>query len=79
MGRLSGKVALVTGAASGIGRATAQTLALEGARVIATDTNEAGLLAVIKGIHAEGGDARALQQDVTSETTFSSRRAAHEY
>ncbi len=70
MGRLSGKVALVTGAASGIGRATAQTLAREGARVIATDMNEAGLLAVIKGIHAEGGDARALQQDVTSETTW---------
>ncbi len=70
MGRLNGRVALVTGAASGIGRATAQTLAREGARVIGTDMNEAGVRIVIEGICATGASARALQQDVTSETLW---------
>ena len=70
MGRLNGRVALVTGAASGIGRATAQTLAREGARVIATDLTEAGLQAVIEGIQGEGGVARALVQDVTNEVMW---------
>ena len=42
-GRLSGKAALITAAAQGIGRATAEAFAAEGARVVATDVNEAGL------------------------------------
>ena len=42
MGRVDGKVAIVTGAASGIGRACAQRLAAEGARVVATDRDEVG-------------------------------------
>ena len=42
MGRVDGKIAIVTGAASGIGRACAQRLAGEGARVIATDRDEPG-------------------------------------
>lgn len=70
MGRLKGKVALVTGAASGIGRATAETLAREGARVIATDMNETGVSAVAQEIRSAGGLARALVQDVTSESIW---------
>ena len=58
--RLSGKLALVTAAAQGIGAATARAFAAEGARVIATDVNEAklGELATIPGI-------RTLRLDVT--------------
>jgi 2-keto-3-deoxy-L-fuconate dehydrogenase len=48
-GRLAGKTAVLTAAAAGIGRATAELFALEGARVIATDLNEAGL----SGLSAE--------------------------
>ncbi|HXT09867.1 MAG TPA: SDR family NAD(P)-dependent oxidoreductase, partial [Roseiarcus sp.] len=48
MNRLAGKTALLTAAAAGIGRATAEAFAAEGARVIATDLNEAGL-AGLKG------------------------------
>ena len=43
MGRLAGKTALLTAAAAGIGRATAEAFAAEGARVIATDLNRGGL------------------------------------
>ena len=70
MQRLKNRVALVTGAASGIGRATAETLAREGARVIATDLNQAGVQAVVTGIQNAGFQARALSQDVASETVW---------
>ena len=52
MNTLSGKVALVTAAAQGIGRASAERLAVEGARVVATDVNEARLeeLRGVKGV-----------------------------
>jgi 2-dehydro-3-deoxy-L-fuconate 4-dehydrogenase len=56
-GRLAGKTALVTAAAQGIGRATAETFAREGAQVIAADINEAAL--------AELQNVQALKLDVT--------------
>ena len=66
MGRVSGKVALVTGAASGIGRASAEVLAREGAAVVLTDLN-AGGEAVAEGIRKGGGKARFALHDVTIE------------
>jgi NAD(P)-dependent dehydrogenase (short-subunit alcohol dehydrogenase family) len=63
-GRLTGKSALITGAASGIGRATAALFHGEGARVAATDLNEAGLKAL-------GEDADlTLAHDVTNEARW---------
>ena len=67
MGQVSGKVALVTGGASGIGRACALTLACEGASVTITDLNEAGAAAVAAEIEAAGGKAISLAQDTTEE------------
>jgi len=65
MGRVEGKVAIVTGAASGIGRASAEKLAAEGARVVVADINAAGAAAVASGI----GDGRAIgvEVDVSNE------------
>jgi NAD(P)-dependent dehydrogenase (short-subunit alcohol dehydrogenase family) len=68
MGILEGKRAIVTGAASGIGRATAVLLAREGAAVIAADRDEAGIGEVVAGIVAAGGRAAAVRCDVTVET-----------
>ena len=61
---IAGKVALVTGSASGMGRATAHLFADEGALVAATDLNEEGVEAVANEILSSGGRARAFQFDV---------------
>lgn len=67
MGILEGKRAIVTGAASGIGRATAVLLAREGAAVVAADLDEAGVGGVVTAIAAEGGRAAGVRCDVTIE------------
>jgi NAD(P)-dependent dehydrogenase (short-subunit alcohol dehydrogenase family) len=64
-GLVAGKTALVTGAASGIGRATALALAREGAAVLVSDVDAAGAERVAKEIAAAGGSARAAGCDVT--------------
>jgi 2-keto-3-deoxy-L-fuconate dehydrogenase len=66
---LSGKVALVTGAGSGIGAAIARTLADAGARVYATDLNADTAAATAQDITRAGGQAQAIPLDVTSEET----------
>ena len=65
MGRLEGKVAVVTGASRGIGAAIAGRLAREGAAVVAS-ANEDGVAEVARRIEAEGGRANAVVADVTS-------------
>ena len=64
-GTLDGKVALVTGGASGIGRATALTFAREGAKLIIADMNEDGGHQTVHMITENGGEATFLQVDVT--------------
>jgi NAD(P)-dependent dehydrogenase (short-subunit alcohol dehydrogenase family) len=65
--KLSGKVAIVTGAASGMGKAIAELFAREGAKVVASDLNAEGVQAVVKGIEANGGTAIAVAANVARE------------
>jgi meso-butanediol dehydrogenase / (S,S)-butanediol dehydrogenase / diacetyl reductase len=65
MGRFDGKVALITGAASGIGRATAIRLASEGALVFGADIDEAGLAQTCDTIAAAGGKMQGGRFDLT--------------
>ena len=65
--RFSGKVAIVTGAARGMGKATALTLARDGATVVINDINRESAEAVVKEIEAGGGQALAYIADVTDE------------
>ena len=67
MGRLDGKVAIVTGAASGIGRASAVLFAREGARVVIVDRNVDGLGATADSISKASGSAEVVAADVSKE------------
>lgn len=70
MTRLADKFALVTGGASGLGRAQSLTMAREGAAVAVTDLNSAGAEAVAAEIRAQGGRAIALAHDVADEASW---------
>lgn len=70
MGRVSGKVALVTGGASGIGRACALMLAREGASVAVTDIQDREGREVVAEIEAAGGAAVFMRHDVTQEPAW---------
>ena len=66
MGRVSGKMAIVTGAAQGLGAATAMMLAKEGAKVTLTDINGDGVAAMADQVNTKyPGQAFSYQHDVT--------------
>ncbi|MEO9080468.1 MAG: 3-hydroxybutyrate dehydrogenase [Rhodanobacter sp.] len=67
MGSLSGKVALVTGAASGLGQAIAELYARNGASVAIADINRVAAERVAQAINASGGNALGIAMDVTDE------------
>ncbi|MBV8684101.1 MAG: glucose 1-dehydrogenase [Caulobacteraceae bacterium] len=70
MGKVEGKVALVTGGASGIGAACARRLAAEGATVVVTDLQDDKGQQVVAEITGAAGKARYLHHDVTSEEAW---------
>ncbi|KKC45889.1 short-chain dehydrogenase [Paenibacillus sp. D9] len=67
MNRLNGKVAIITGAAGGMGKADALLFAEEGAKVVITDLQEEKIQEVVKEIEALGGEAIGLKHNVASE------------
>ena len=66
--QLENKIALVTGAGAGIGRAIAERYAAEGAKVVVNDIDGANAQTVVEAIVAKGGKAVAISADVSSET-----------
>ena len=81
MGKLQGKVAVITGAASGLGRASAIRFAAEGAAVVVADLNSQGAELVVSEIAATRGRAVYQRADVTAEREIKSLidRAVREY
>src|SRR5215210_1807762 len=81
MAKLDGKVAVVTGASSGIGEATAEALAAEGAAVVVAARREDRLEDLVERINGDGGKALAVECDVTEEEQAHDliRRAKEEF
>jgi NAD(P)-dependent dehydrogenase (short-subunit alcohol dehydrogenase family) len=81
MGRLDGKVSVITGAGSGIGQASARLFAREGARVVVADIDIAAAQATVDEITEAGGQAIAEQVDVTDQesTTALAERAVQRF
>jgi 2-hydroxycyclohexanecarboxyl-CoA dehydrogenase len=79
--RLEDKIAVVTGSGQGIGKAIAKCLAEEGAKVVVADIDEKTAKSVATGILADGGEAMAIQVDVTKskEVTSIFQRVLTEY
>jgi NAD(P)-dependent dehydrogenase (short-subunit alcohol dehydrogenase family) len=67
MGLLDGKVCLITGSGSGLGRAAAVLFAREGGRIVVTDVDEAAGRETVSLVEAEGGEARFVGADVADE------------
>jgi len=65
--KLQGRVALVFGGSSGIGRGCAEAMAAEGAAIVIADPNEAGGAEVVSGIEAKGGRALHVSTDIADE------------
>lgn len=76
MNRLEGRVALITGAASGIGKATAERLASEGAAVMVTDVDDVGGKAVVEALTEDNRRAAYRHLDVVSESQWQQAVAA---
>ena len=76
MGRVAGKVALVTGAALGIGKASALMLAREGAKMVVSDLKQAEGEAVAQAIRDAGGEAIFVQHDASKEPDWERAIAA---
>jgi cyclopentanol dehydrogenase len=70
MDRVSGKVAIVTGGAMGMGKAHSEILAAEGATVFVTDIDETVGNAAVEGIRAAGGKAKFIKHDAASEADW---------
>ena len=70
MGQMDGKIVLITGGGDGIGKACALTLAREGAKVAVTDINEVTAAQTANEINEAGGEAMAVQHDVTQEARW---------
>ena len=76
MKELTNRVAVITGGASGIGRATAMALAVRGVKLVVADLNDEGAAEVAAEIAADGGDALGLRCDVAEEAAMTELRDA---
>ena len=76
MGKLNGRIAVVTGAASGIGKGIALAFAREGASVVVADrVDESAVVDVLAGIRAHGGEALFIRTDVSEEVSVNEMAA----